>query len=1130
MGRFLVKLKSQLIQMKRAPRDRRLTSNFFNSINEIKTIEETEFWEVFNEIMETSSPYFLYIKDEFICRNFFPNSYEDMCKSKELPFSYILKYEVRWWSACFNIYSDKLNQFIKLRKEFDTMVLLERYEGALEILDLVQKNFGVSFWLAESRIFVYTKLGKDVNEIIENLPNDYNSFIIKFYSVKNLNTITQAEYKKIVLNALKDIKNYNFDMYMKYRLLPMEYELDAEDYIPLMFYTNDCSLVDKYLVFLDIFEAMIIRDKTNNCKDIMREYVWALKEIDDDHLEAMRFCVDEQKNRLDYQLKDKLLEAKEKLIEGDLFMCRKIAATLLEKSPYCIQAIDIMVETNIKLKDNGVALEGTLLTEILNSLQAVYSLQEGWKNSIDMLYKLINCCSMSCWAREVAASVIKSYSSIGEDYFEPKRRESLQYLDIETVYECIPISEALEYLAYVNSQSKYIQFRRALLEKNYEKAYTIPENMDIKCIVGICDKQKNQDEKDVYLNMLKNNEDTFEILASKCYLKELNLDTHFVKAMHYATSLLINNINKAIYVPWKAYIDKIEEGDCEIRSDICVPILYYVQYKNLPSETKDDLILMCEDFLYFQGEDLPSLLKVHDECYTKNAMVFFLRYVCIPDILSTALAARITNSMDLWKERIDICQILCTLDVKNEKIYEKEIRALTQKRKIYSELKIIEENRIHVNVDGIRARLLEELEGEFARYKIYVDKRWKDVFEAIKQKNGEAIAIWNNDPERVLKELIIKIRDAFVSSTEYGLDFTLSLSIRHGAIEDALRRPLANSRLTTIYNDRKEEYEWDYGLPDAMPKEEKRIIKNAIIQLNNDIEKVINDLKTKYIQVKTEDMHEEGIFDYCINSYEFDQLSFDAVSIGELSEFIDYVFEYLWKKTEINMNAMKQLLREEILYRLQYAYNVAKETIDKYESNDLANLRRRIVNASNEVQNVIEKVCYWFQRSTESKNQDFELDFVFQMGYETICNMHPETRFTKIELEPFQTDGGKIEGKHLKAYSDIFYNLFDNIYKKATTERGNKKIEYSLAQKGDRQYIYLQNDYNCKGDISGDIKKLEELQKILDTEEYLEHVTGEGGTGIPKICKIIRKDLHREGKIKFGLKEEENKFFIEINI
>lgn len=1132
MNKFLIMLKSQALQAIRAPRDKRLWNNYRNTINKMKSVEDSEFQEAFYEVVHSNDPNFAFIRENFIEGNFFPKQYEDMCQKSELLFTHNFQYEIRWWIACFQLCTEKLNHFIEIRKRYDTCILLGKYEEALDILDVVQQNFGVSFWFYESKIFVYSKLEKSVNDIIKQLPLGYNSSIIWYYTLKNRNTITHMEFKKIVLNELQDCDDYAFETYIKYKLLPFEYNLEPEDFLPLMHFSNNCALVDRYLVFLDLFEGTIVSDTLDKYKGTVRNYFHNLKEIRDDRLEAMCFCADNRQGRMQYQLDENLLTAKEYLLAGEINECRKTAIELLKKAPYCVQAMNIVAESDVVLQNQSDCFEDTLLKELLDILEAVYGMREGWKQCIGVLKKLMNCCSMSNWARSLVASVIRSYSSVEtEGYIELKKREFFQYLDIETVCECLSDKDGLDYMSRLNSQNYYIKFKEALLAENYEKTYEFVKNKDIKCIVGIRDKRKSIDEKRAYWDKLSDKENTFGTRASKYYLAMFDLSAHFVEAMHYAVDLLISNIDKSSYIPWKSYIDRIEQSDSEIRKDICVPILYFVQYKYSPSETKDDIVLMCEDFLYFQGKKLPSLLNVYDECYPKNALVFFLRFVCVPDIISSALAPHITTSMELWKERIDICQILCNIDVVNEKVYEEEIRELTQKMKIYSELKIIEENRIHVNVEGMRPRLMEELEGDFVRYKLYLDKLWNEVLELLKQKKDEQFFSRRSDPDRVLQEMIKKIRDAFVSSAEYGLDFILSLSIRHGAIGDALRRPLANAGLITIFNEKDEEYEWNYELPKGMTNDEQETVKKAIIQLNADTDMIIDDLKTRYIQVRTEQGHESGIFNYCITQYEFGQMSYDACNMNELSEFVDYVFEYLWKKTESNMAAMRNLLRGEILNRYLAAFNAVKDTIDMLDHrNQMMSLRRKILDASNEMQNAIENVCFWFQRSIESKNQDFDLDFVFQMGYETICNMHPETRFSKVELEVFKTDGKKIEGKYLKAYSNIFYNLFDNIYKKATTNKGVKKIEYSLSQENNRQCIYLQNDYDCTGDISDDTRKLEKLQQMLDGEEYLAYVKGEGGTGIPKICNIIRKDLHRQGNIQCGLKEEENKFFIKIDI
>ena len=165
--------------------------------------------------------------------------------------------------------------------------------------------------------------------------------------------------------------------------------------------------------------------------------------------------------------------------------------------------------------------------------------------------------------------------------------------------------------------------------------------------------------------------------------------------------------------------------------------------------------------------------------------------MCTQDILSTALASQIDNSKDLLQERINICWLLCELDSVNKKEYENEIRNITQKKKIDSELRIIQENRINVNIEGIRSDLIDAYNGDFMRYKLYQDNSINDILKAIRDKQ-EKIILYENDSDRVLRKLINNIRDAFVSSNEYGLDGYLSLNIRHGAISDALRTPLSN--------------------------------------------------------------------------------------------------------------------------------------------------------------------------------------------------------------------------------------------------------------------------------------------------------------------------------------------------
>ena len=57
---------------------------------------------------------------------------------------------------------------------------------------------------------------------------------------------------------------------------------------------------------------------------------------------------------------------------------------------------------------------------------------------------------------------------------------------------------------------------------------------------------------------------------------------------------------------------------------------------------------------------------------------------------------------------------------------------------------------------------------------------------------------------------------------------------------------------------------------------------------------------------------------------------------------------------------------------------------------------------------------------------------------------------------------------------------------------------------------------------------MEQAKELIQTGKYLEKVKGEGGTGIPKIVKIIAYDLKREPDIDFGYIKEKNIFFMKI--
>ena len=287
-------------------------------------------------------------------------------------------------------------------------------------------------------------------------------------------------------------------------------------------------------------------------------------------------------------------------------------------------------------------------------------------------------------------------------------------------------------------------------------------------------------------------------------------------------------------------------------------------------------------------------------------------------------------------------------------------------------------------------------------------------------------------------------------------------------------------------------------------------------------------LKEEYIQIKTEIKGDKGIFDYRLTDTDYSCIAIYADDIKTFDEFFDLVIALLWVKTEKNLENIKNVIKSEIQQDYIEALGSLRNSLFVLKNKTiLRELYQKISEAETDIQTVLGHICHWFQRSSESKHSDFDLQFAFDLGLKTIQNMHPEVNFVTEKIE--ETISDKIHGKYIKSFDGIFYNLFDNIYKKAMQRNNEIHIRYSLTYSKGKIRIYIENDFDCTKNISEDIRRVEIAKEIYKTEKYAEKAKGEGGTGIPKICKIIRYDLWKYPYIDFGYKQEENVFYMEIN-
>src|SRR5262249_14333514 len=125
------------------------------------------------------------------------------------------------------------------------------------------------------------------------------------------------------------------------------------------------------------------------------------------------------------------------------------------------------------------------------------------------------------------------------------------------------------------------------------------------------------------------------------------------------------------------------------------------------------LFVLYEGFLAQQGVDRPSNLGTRAQDFRTFEIVTFLRHVCLPEIMDSSVSFSDTN--DVERERIAICQILTDLDARNAAVYAEEISRLRQAGAIRRAIHEVDSSKVYVDIQGVRRTLEKSVRENFDR-------------------------------------------------------------------------------------------------------------------------------------------------------------------------------------------------------------------------------------------------------------------------------------------------------------------------------------------------------------------------------------------------------------------------------
>lgn len=589
-----------------------------------------------------------------------------------------------------------------------------------------------------------------------------------------------------------------------------------------------------------------------------------------------------------------------------------------------------------------------------------------------------------------------------------------------------------------------------------------------------------------------------------------------ISVRHMAEAFLRNPVilNR---LPVREVLTRIRDAKAErlCGRDIAFCILTHAYCEQYGTEFESVRDNAYEDFLDHMNIARPSELNDTKEIFDQRQLTYFLRHVCVESVLDNSVEFRGTE--DLQQERIAIYRILIEIDQKDIEHYSEQIKEITKTLVVRRLVRQVEQSGIHVEVQGIKRGIENSLRESYNRYLELSGGSDDGIAADLLVRLGRAlgaesqrfhIVIPGDQRFALLRDMFAEVRDEFVSSNEFGLDGYLSTGMRHGTLSGQVRAPFEELNLITQRDDATGVYRephWWLKEYSKQSSERKQRISKAIQEFSRDIDALIEKTRAQWIQIRTEKREGEGLFDFRISTLAILELQRSLTSETTFESFVEMVFARLWDITDQCLERIREkisdVLKNEIMTSVT---NLEHEVQDILIGVSNAEILAKITRARTEAQYAVDKIANWFTRAPTPETEPYPLDLPISIASEMIRNLFPSTR---LRIESNVNTDLKFAGRSLKGVVQIVFILLENVRKHSGIVEGESPVWITVTHGLDVLTICVENELNPLPLVADRQKNLDAVLKRVKGEQRFESVAREKGSGLQKIERILRVDL-----------------------
>ena len=1110
--------------------------------------------------------------DCYIFGNPLPKTYSDLGKGKNLIiYANSFEKEVNWCISAIEKFSLQINKFICLKDSYEINLYKGDYVKANNILEKIERDICVSTWSLENKFVLseyrygLEKNKEQLNQINEGEVNFLVSWIAEFFSRKAERTTSVQKYinsfNKFLENFNQNTKAKTLSDFLTFKL-NFYFGKKIDNFIDIIQCENIFSIIDRYLTLIKVFQ-MICSDNYVSEDKIIQKYIYRLrKKINDKNLDKLLIYLDPNADiKTDY-LSDLLINISDLYTLGKYQECFILTKKEIFINANCFELYEYYIKSLLYIKPHfEKPSEGdSILNNVLESLFISYTngekVNESLWNKLKIVQNIGNSnfglqlflsAKLGVMDNKISGNILKELNST---FLNPRlsraytlSNNSYTYLcNLEEKYnQSITIKFWKQYYSMLIEydevqESKLRDFNideirlKRYLAQIYEYNHLYTKAINLNNIIIDESKELNENYR-IYIY------EKVIVRLYNCYIK--------VQKIHECKRLIIDNFLDKGYLNMRLNLHDLillieSLDDEEIYADISMPIIYFLD----DPKRHNRIYGSYDNFLYKNEVNKASELILLQEKYEKSELIFFLRYICISENVDGSYYFSGTD--DLEKERISLCQWLTNLDPDNMKVYNEEISNITQKSMIRKRIQQIDDSKIYVDVEGIKNSSYNMLKESYDRYlKLAGILRRYKVLD-LNNMNAETYTAdtvyllepnFSQKPRYVLfNEIFIEIRDKFISRYEYGLDYYLGMRIRHGTLLSQLRKQFDVNNLITNKNNKESD---EYAINAYWEKKITHLNNNLIIKIqqilagfSKSVDDVISKVPNEWIQVKTESKNLEGLFDFTICQSDMVNYFYLCKDINNFDEFIEAVFDILWRLTEANLetvrNKISNDLKQEFINNLDNLENhiVNLRLIDSSDSS-IKELLRNIANCRTNIQNELENISRWFNLAKNRNNINFNMVQLIEVCLEIIKNIHP--KYAKFSWIIDVQKGSTFQGKVFTCFVDIVLILLNNVVLNSGLKPNMLECEIKTFEDDEFFNIVIINNVSRERQkvLVNDIKGIK--RKIENINDIRTYASIEGGSGYPKIVKTLKYDLKIEYNIDVDAIEDDI-FKVEIRL